>query len=74
MKSITIPKTEYDDLRARATAYERVVLALENTFSFTPPERSRKKVIAEFKKTNKYNKEFLTSLERGLARSTYFKA
>lgn len=74
MKSVTIPQTEYENLKARAVAYERVVAALENPFSLTPPEKSKKKILAEFKKTNKYDKEFLTSLEKGLARSTYFTA
>lgn len=74
MKSITIPQIEYKILKARATAYDRVVSALESTFTLTPPERSKKKIIAEFKKTKKYSKEFVTALERGLARSSYFKA
>lgn len=72
--SVTIPKTEYEELKARASAYERVVGALQNTFSLTPPERSKKKIIAEFKKTDKYSEEFLASLQHGLGRSTYFKA
>lgn len=74
MKSVTIPKIEYEVLKTRATAYDRVVSALESTFTLTPPERSRKKIIAEFKKTKKYSREFVGSLERGLARSSYFKA
>ena len=74
MKSITIPKIEYEVLRARATAYDRVVSALESTFTLTPPERSKKKIVAEFKKTNRYSKEFVAALERGLARSSYFKS
>ncbi|OGZ08059.1 MAG: hypothetical protein A3D65_04630 [Candidatus Lloydbacteria bacterium RIFCSPHIGHO2_02_FULL_50_13] len=74
MKSVTIPQIEYEVLKTRANAYARVVSALENTFTLTPPERSKKKIIAEFKKTKKYNKEFVDALERGLARSSYFKA
>ncbi|MDO8521278.1 MAG: hypothetical protein Q7S52_04135 [bacterium] len=74
MKSVTIPQMEYEVLRARASAYDRVVSALENTFSLTPPERSRKKIVAEFKKVKKYNGKFVDALERGLTRSSYFKA
>ena len=74
MKSITISKNEYEELRARATAYEHVVVTLQKAFAMTPPERSRKKIISEFGKTGKYNKNFLASLERGLSRSSYFKS
>lgn len=74
MKSVTIPQIEYEALRTRATAYDRVVSALESTFTLTPPERSKKKIVAEFKKTKKYSKNFVDALERGLARSSYFKA
>lgn len=73
MSLVTIPKIEYDDLRARASAYERMVSAAQTPFSLTPPERSQRKIIAAFRKTNKYNKEFLSSLKKGLGRSTYFK-
>jgi hypothetical protein len=74
MKSVTIPKIEYEVLRARANAYDRVVSALERTFTLTPPERSRGKIIAEFTKSKKYNRKFVDALERGLARSSYFRA
>ena len=74
MASVTISKAEYTDLKARATAYERMILAAQGAFSLVPPERSKKKIVAAFKKTGKYNKEFLASLERGLGRSTQFKS
>ena len=37
-----------------------------------PPERSRKKVLAAFRKTGLYSEEFLKDLERGMKRSNYF--
>lgn len=37
-----------------------------------PPEKSAKKVIAAFAKTNKYSKELLKDLKEGLANSDYF--
>ncbi len=74
MSNITIPKVEYENLMERATAYGRMMKAAQGTFSLTPPEKSRKKVMADFKKTGKYNQKFLSSLSRGLKRSSYFKA
>jgi len=74
MSNVTIPKIEYQSLKERAVAYERMLEAAQGTFSLTPSETSRKKVIASMKKTGKYNQKFLTSLSRGLKRSSYFVA
>ena len=74
MSSVTIPKDEYMDLKVRAQAYERMLLAAQSTFSLTPPEKSRKKIISTFKATNKYSKKFIDSLNKGLSRSSYFEA
>jgi len=74
MSNITIPKTEYESLKERAVAYGRMLEAAQSAFSLTPPEKSRKKIINSFKKTNKYNQKFLSSLSQGLKRSSYFKA
>ena len=74
MSNITIPKIEYENLKERAVAYERMIQVAQVPFSLTPIETSRKKVMASFKKIDKYNKAFLSSLSSGLKRSTYFKA
>jgi len=37
-----------------------------------PGEKSAKKIIGEFKKTNKYSSEFLADLKEGLENSDYF--
>ena len=43
------------------------------TFPFIiPKEKSTRKIIADFKKTQKYSKEFLKDLEEGLSSSDYF--
>lgn len=72
MDNITIPKVEYNDLKERSMAYERMLEAAQHTFSLTPPEKSGKVVINCFKKTGKYSQKFLSSLNRGLKRSNYF--
>lgn len=72
MSNITIPKIEYNDLKERAVAYGRMLEAAQGVFSLTPPEKSRKKIITSFKKTGKYNQKFLSAINRGLKRSTYF--
>ena len=74
MSSVTISKIEYNDLKVRAFAYERMLLAAQGVFSLTPPEKSRKKIINAFKATDKYTKKFLGSLNHGLSRSSYFEA
>lgn len=38
----------------------------------TPPTKDIGKVMDGFRKTGKYNQKFLASLEKGLAKSTYF--
>ena len=74
MNSITISKNEYNDLKVRAGAYERMLLADQTAFSLNPAEKSKKKIISAFKATNKYNKKFLDSLHAGLSRSLYFES
>ena len=70
--SISLTKSEYTDLKSRADAYDRIISLARKEISVTPPERSTKKVIAEFKKTDTYSQEFLKSLEHGLRRSSFF--
>ena len=38
----------------------------------SPPEKSTKKIVAEFKKSKKYSPAFLADLEEGLKTSNYF--
>jgi len=38
----------------------------------TPPTKKAGKVMGGFRKTGEYNQKFLASLEKGLAKSTYF--
>lgn len=43
------------------------------TFPFVAPkERSVKKIVSEFAKTQKYSRSFLADLKAGLAESSYF--
>ena len=70
--SISLTKSEYTDLKSRADAYDRIISLAQREISVTPPERSAKKVIAEFKKADTYSQEFLKSLEHGLRRSSFF--
>ncbi len=70
--SIQLTKTEYNDLKSRAEAYDRIISLARREVAFTPPERSAKKIITEFKKADKYSQDFLKSLEQGLKRSSFF--
>ena len=72
MSTITLPKIEYINLKTRAEAFDKMVAHINPNFFFVPAEKSRKKIISEFSKTKLYNKKFLSSLNEGLGRSSFF--
>lgn len=72
MSTITLSKSEYEILKAQASAYERLLKAVVRESVITPPTKSRSKVFNAFKKTEKYNKNFLASFKTGLRRSSFF--
>lgn len=73
MSTVTIPKIKYEDLKKKAEAYEYIFKLIERDIFSSPPKRDVKEIMADFKKTGRYNPKFLKSLERGLARSPYFR-
>lgn len=73
MSTVTISKTQYEALKRRAVAYERVIAAANEDIFSPPTIRAVKKVMQEFRNTKRYPAAFLKSLEKGLSRSTYFK-
>ena len=72
MNTISVPRSEYEMLKAQATAYVRLLKSVATESIVTPPTRSRSMVMKELKKIGKYNKNFLKSLEKGLEESTFF--
>ena len=72
MSTVTITKTQYEALRRQASAYQRIVFAASSDLFGPPPTRDVRMVIADFRNTKLYSKEFLKSLEKGLRRSSYF--
>lgn len=70
--TVTILKKEYQRLLERALRYEYLRQIMEEDFFTSPPTRSIKEIITAFKKTRRYNQNFLKSLEKGLGRSSYF--
>ena len=72
MTTVTLQKSEYEILKAQASAYERLLKSVAKESVAMPPTRSRSKVLSAFRKTGKYNKKFLASLNTGLKRSSYF--
>jgi hypothetical protein len=74
MSIVTLQKTEYLSLKNRAEAFDTIVATINPEFLWVPREKSTKKVISEMSKTKLYNKKFLTSLEKGLKRSSFFTA
>ena len=67
--AVTLPKEEYLRLKQQALAYQN--LATE-VFEL-PFKNPIGEVVADFKATNLYTKEFLTDLEDGLRKSSYAK-
>ena len=73
MSTITLPRIEYHALKRKATMFERIIELAEKDNLFSPPPiRSRRQIIAAFRKTKKYKPAFLQSLNRGFRRSDYF--
>jgi len=69
METITIPKTEYKKLLARAKAYEKLAKSIfENAIKDPVTE-----IVSDFKNTDLYSKEFLNDLEDGLKKSSLAK-
>jgi hypothetical protein len=70
---VTISRTEYKELKERADAYSRIISAAEVDLFTSPPTRSKKELMKALRGTRRYSKAFLTSIGRGLSRSSYFK-
>ena len=59
----------------RLVAYKPNLVEEAATFPFViPKERSTKKIINSFIKSNRYSKEFLKDLKEGLGQSDYFQS
>ena len=75
MTTITIPKREYKTLIEAKLRYDYLRRGFDDKDLFSPPStQSAKEVIRTFAGTKKYSEEFLKSLEKGLKRSSHFRA
>jgi len=74
MATISISKKEYHQLVEKALRYDYLNQLLKEDIFACPPTRNIKKIVKAFGKTRLYNNVFLKSLEKGLGRSSYFKA
>lgn len=73
MSTVSLSKSEYQELKRKASIYELLENLIKQDSFASPPLQDSKKILKEFKKTGFYNDKFLSSLEKGLKRSTYFK-
>ncbi|MDO8552844.1 MAG: hypothetical protein Q7S01_04990 [bacterium] len=73
MNTVTITKTQYEGLKRQAEAYRQIISVASTDLFVPPPTRDAKKVISAMRQTKRYSKAFLDSVERGLARSAYFR-
>jgi len=69
MTQVTIPKTEYEQLRRQAEAYRKFTEKLFESVIKAPLEE----IVEDFRKTGLYTEGFLRDLESGLRRSSYAK-
>ena len=69
MVKVTLPKTEYKQLKRQATAYRRFAARFFDLIIKDPIGE----VVADFRKTNLYTEPFLKDLESGLRKSSYAK-
>ncbi|OIO45703.1 hypothetical protein COX24_03175 [bacterium (Candidatus Gribaldobacteria) CG23_combo_of_CG06-09_8_20_14_all_37_87_8] len=74
MDVITIPQKTYQKLIEKALKYEYLagIIKDEQSIFNAPPTKEIKDIIKSFKATKLYNQAFLSSLEKGLKRSSYF--
>lgn len=72
--TVTIPKIEYQRLQQAANRLEALRKVFTVTYFEVPPTKSAQAVIAELRKTKRYNPAFLRSLSRGLREARYFSA
>lgn len=69
METITIPIREYRRLLSAEKAYKKIAGQIYKTAIDT----NVNEVVSDFRKTKLYTEEFLTDLEEGLKKSSYFK-
>lgn len=73
MQTVTISKKEYEELIEKKRRYEYLYQIIESDIFSPPPTKDINEIINDFKKTGIYNQKFISSLEKGLKRSSYFK-
>ncbi len=73
-KTITISVQEYQSLQKMARRFEQAmaVLVEQDDVFLTPSVKNTKSMIVEMKKTKKYSRAFLKSVEQGLRESSFF--
>jgi len=67
MDTVTISKKEYNSLKQKSDAYNKLVSRFYESIVIDTVED----VIEDFKETNLYSNEFLSDLEDGLRKSNY---
>jgi hypothetical protein len=70
MQTITIPKTQYQQILQQAKAYQK----LASSFFADKLKNSVDDVVNDFEKIGIYSKEFLEDLQSGLEKSSYLKS
>ncbi len=72
IRTVSLPKAEYQRLRQIAERYELARKLFEVEFFAPPPVKNIREIVGSFRKTGLYREAFLKSLERGLRESSYF--
>ncbi|MBI2024878.1 MAG: hypothetical protein HYT03_02220 [Candidatus Harrisonbacteria bacterium] len=69
MVKVTLPETEYKQLKRQADAYKKMATKLFELAIKDPVEN----VVEDFRRTDLYTQEFLKDLESGLQKSSYIR-
>jgi len=72
MNTINVSKKEYEELIKTKFRYEYLKQVIKDDVFLPPLIKNTEEIIKAFKKTKKYNQKFLSGLENGLKRSSYF--
>ncbi|PIP54003.1 MAG: hypothetical protein COX07_07635 [Bacteroidetes bacterium CG23_combo_of_CG06-09_8_20_14_all_32_9] len=73
MQTITITRKEYDTLLASRMKIDYLRQILTDDLFSPPPTKNINEITTAFYETGKYSKAFISSLKKGLKRSSYFK-
>ncbi|MDO8489905.1 MAG: hypothetical protein Q7S47_00640 [bacterium] len=72
LKTVSLPRGEYERLKDIEKRFERMRDIAVHDFFVSPNTRNAKDILDGLKKSKRYNVAFLKSMKKGLEESDYF--